>query len=220
MRAFEWRTESDFTEAWITRSFDLSQIETVDLFMSYWGGPEMAHFMLSFGFSDGQYLAWSDEVRREVGASFSPIADFFKAHAISVLASEERDVVGLRSNIQNARVQMFRLKSAPENRRALLEAYVAGANAVAEKPKWFDSVFLNCSRSAIELARHVGIDLPFDWRVIVNGYFPDYLHDMGMMNTDMSIEELYRLGDITERARAVGLTEAYSEAIRDGVPTP
>ena len=87
MRAFEWRSVDDVTETWVTRSFDLSQIETVDLFMSYWGGPSMAHFMLSFGFADGQYLAWSNEVRRETGSSFSPVADFFKAHTISVIAS-------------------------------------------------------------------------------------------------------------------------------------
>ena len=220
MRVFEWRTESDFTETWVTRSYDLSQIETVDLFMSYWAGPEMAHFMLSFGFADGQYLAWSNEVRREVGASFSPVADFFKANALSVIASEERDVVGLRSNIQNARVQIFRLNSTPENRRALMEAYVAAANEVAETPRWFHSVFTNCSRSVIKLARYVGINLPLDWRVIVNGYFPDYLYDMGRMNTDLAIEDIYRLGDITERAKAVGLTKEYSEAIREGVPTP
>ena len=220
VRAFEWRTSDDFTETWVSRTYDLSQIESVDLFMSYWGGPSMAHFMLSFGFADGRYLAWSNEVRREVGSSFSPVADFFKAHTISVIASEERDVVGLRSNIRKERVQIFRLKSLHENRRKLIEAYVEAANDVATKPHWFHSVFTNCSRSVIKLARHAGIKLPLDWRIIVNGYFPDYLYEKGAMNTDLSIEDLYRVGDIAERAAAVGLTDGYPEAIRVDVPTP
>jgi hypothetical protein len=40
------------------------------------------------------------------------------------------------------------------------------------------------------------------------------------MNTDVSLDDLFRLGDITERANTVGLNEGYSAAIRVGVPTP
>ena len=37
VRNFDWRTPQDFTPRWETRSYDLSQVQTVDLFMSYWG---------------------------------------------------------------------------------------------------------------------------------------------------------------------------------------
>lgn len=220
VRDFEWRTEEDFTANWETRNYDLSQIDSVDLFMSYWGGPLMGHYMLSFGFSDGRYLAWSIEVRRQGDDAFSPVADFFKAHPIAVVASEERDVVGLRSNIQRASVRMFRIRTTPESARALIEAYVSGANEIVTKPHWFNSVFTNCSRTSILLARHAGVDLPIDWRVIVNGYFPNYLYDLDALDSDTSIEDLYRRGDISERARAEGLTKVYSSLIREGVPDP
>ncbi|WP_170482474.1 lipoprotein N-acyltransferase Lnb domain-containing protein [Ruegeria arenilitoris] len=219
VRAFNWRTEGDFDKRWVTRTYDLSQITSTDLFMSYWAGPEMAHFMLSFGFANGDYLTWSVEVRREIDSTFSPVADFFKAHTISVIAAEERDVVGLRSNIRKERVQLFRVDRNPGDTR-LLEAFVAAANEVAENPHWFNSVFTNCSRSVVLLARHVGIKLPIDYRIIVNGYFPNYLYEMGVLNTDFSIEDLYRLGDITERALAEGLSDNYSTSIRLGVPKP
>lgn len=218
VRAFNWRTLDDFDENWVTRTYDLSQMTSVDLFMSYWAGPEMAHFMFSFGFANGDYLTWSIEVRREKGGSFSPVADFFKAHTIAVIAAEERDVVGLRSNIKGERVQIFRGKAEPQDGR-LIRAYVEAANEIAEKPHWFNSVFTNCSRSVVLLARHVGIKIPMDYRIFVNGYFPNYLYDQGHLNTDVSIEELYLLGNITERALAEGLTENYSAAIREGVPT-
>jgi len=48
------------------------------MFMSYWSGPTIAHVIMSFGFDDGRYLAWSIEVRRLAGGSFSPLADLFK----------------------------------------------------------------------------------------------------------------------------------------------
>ena len=35
VRDFDWRSNSDFTENWVTRTYDLSNIKSVDLFMSY-----------------------------------------------------------------------------------------------------------------------------------------------------------------------------------------
>ena len=46
VREFEWRSKDDFTENWTTRTFDLEALQSVDMFLSYWGGPEMAHFIL------------------------------------------------------------------------------------------------------------------------------------------------------------------------------
>jgi hypothetical protein len=217
VRAFEWRTSDDFTENWVTQSYDLSGLKTVDLFLSYWGGPAMAHYMLSFGFEDGTYLAWSIEVRREANDSFSPVADFFKAHPISIIASEERDMVGLRTNIRGENVEMFRLVMGKEEQRELLETYLAAANMVAEEPHWFNSVFTNCSRTSILLARSAGISVPTDWRIIVNGYMPEFLYDIGALNTDISLEELYSRGQISERAKANGLNETFSSAVRQDV---
>jgi hypothetical protein len=220
LRAFEWRSAEDFTERWTDRSYDLSKLQSVDLFLSYWGGPAMAHYMLSFGFEGGDYLAWSIEVRRKSNDSFSPIADFFKAHSISIIASEERDVIGLRTNIRRENVHLFRLKMDDDAPRKLLEAYLKAANSVADRPRWFNSVFTNCSRTSILLARHAGIAVPMDWRIIVNGYMPDYLYELGALNTDIPLEELYRLSSISDRARAAGLSEGYSAEIRAGVSVP
>lgn len=219
-RDFEWRTDDDVTEIWTTRSFDLDQIESVDLFQSYWAGPSMAHLMISFGFADGQYLTWSVEVRRSKGEKFSPIADYFKSNPVSIVAGSEEDIVGLRSNIQKADVHLFRLDVAPEERRIFLEEYVRAANEIESSPIFFNSFFTNCSMSVLKLVNRVGADLPLDWRVYINGYLPEYLYDLGKLNQDLSIEELYQIGDISERARNHGLVEGFSQAIRVGVPSP
>ncbi|MEM1237584.1 MAG: DUF4105 domain-containing protein [Pseudomonadota bacterium] len=220
VRNFTWRSLTDFDESWEERTYDLSQINSVDLLMSYWAGPHMGHLMITFGFEDGRYLTWSNEVRRSTDASFSPLADFFKTNPIAIIAAEEQDVVGYRSNIQEARVHVFRLADQGDEARSLLAAYVAAANAVAEEPQWFNSLFSNCSRSVVTLTRSIGIDLPLDFRVLVNGYLPEYLYDLGALDRSVSIEELYELGDITERAAEAWQTPGYSDAIRVGVPEP
>ncbi len=91
VRDFDWRTDSDFTERWSKRSYDLSKLKTLDLFLAYWAGPQMAHVIMSFGFEDGEHIAWSVEVRRERTSAFSPIADAFKSHTLIYLATTERE---------------------------------------------------------------------------------------------------------------------------------
>ncbi|MGD9294830.1 MAG: DUF4105 domain-containing protein [Roseobacter sp.] len=218
VREFQWRSENDFTENWTKRTYDLSQLETLDLFLSYWGDPKMAHFMLSFGFGNDEFLTWSIEVRRYKDGNYSPVADFFKAHPLVIFAAEEYDVVGLRSNVWDNDVHIFRLPGRPENMRPLLEEYVSDANRLAERPHWYNSLFTNCTTVVFKMMDAVGVRFPFDWRIIVNGYMPEWLHDEGFLNANYTTEELRALGRINERAKANGLNDGFSAAIREGVP--
>ena len=124
VRDFDWRTDNDFTEKWSKRSYDLAKLKTLDLFLAYWAGPEMAHVIMSFGFDDGEHIAWSVEVRRERTSEFSPIADAFKSHTLVYLATTERDSVRLRTNVRGEDVRLYRLTTPPDQARALLKEYV------------------------------------------------------------------------------------------------
>ena len=53
---FNWRTDADYTEHWEERTYDLSRLRSLDLFLVYWMGPSIAHTIMSFGFEDGRYL--------------------------------------------------------------------------------------------------------------------------------------------------------------------
>ncbi|TQX91247.1 DUF4105 domain-containing protein [Rhizobium sp. rho-13.1] len=220
VRAFDWRSDTDFTPHWESRSYDLGTVRTVDLFMSYWSGPLMAHMIVSFGFADGRQLAWSIEVRRRKGGAFSPIADLFKSNPLVIIAADERDVVGVRSNVRGEDVQLYRMNISPAGARALLLAHVADANALAEKPKFYNSLTTNCTTAVIQMVRAVGDALPFDWRLIVNGYVPDYAYDQKALDTRLPLEELKRLSHIDDKAKADGLSPAFSAHIREGVPAP
>ena len=218
MRAFDWRSPTEATETWTTRSFDLGRITSSGMVLSYWGNPDMAHFMLSFGFADGEFLAWSIEVRRQIGGGFSPIADFFKSNALVIVAAEERDVVGLRTNIRGEDVQLFRLDVPPAEARRLIEDYVADANALAERPAFFNSITTNCSTAVFRMMRASGNGIPFDWRMIVNGYLPDLAYERGALVAGVPLSELRARGKINLRAQEQGLNDGFSAAIREGVP--
>jgi len=220
VRTFEWRSETDFTPHWETRSYDLSQLKTIDLFMSYWSGPLMAHMIVSFGFADGQQLAWSIEVRRRQGGAFSPIADLFKSNPLVIIAADERDVVGVRSNIRGEDVQLYRLNVSPAGSRNLLLAYLADANALAAKPLFYNSLTTNCTTAVVALVRAVGDSLPADWRLLVNGYVPDYAYGQKALDMRRTLPELKQLSHIDEKAKADGLSSSFSADIREGVPSP
>ncbi|MFW2227946.1 MULTISPECIES: Lnb N-terminal periplasmic domain-containing protein [Rhizobium] len=220
VRDFEWRSNSDFTERWTTRTYDVSKVRTVDLFMSYWAGPKIAHVIFSFGFEGGEQLAWSIEVRHKVGGGFSPLADLFKNDPLVVVAADERDVVGVRSNVRGEDVQIYRLRASPEQARNLLLEYVAEANALARTPRFYNSITTNCTTTVAKLMRVAGDKVPFDWRLIVNGYLPDYAYDRGAVDTSMPLDRLREIAKIDVRARADGLSPDFSKAIRLGVPFP
>ena len=220
VRDFDWRTDNDFTERWSKRSYDLSKLKTLDLFLAYWAGPEMAHVIMSFGFEDGEHLAWSVEVRRERTSEFSPIADAFKSHTLIYLATTERDSVRLRSNVRGEDVRLYRLKTAPERARALLLEYTSQSAALAEQPKFYNSITANCATVVFKIVRSAGGTFPFDWRLVVNGFLPGYLYDHRVVVTTMPLSELMERARISEKARAADQSPDFSQLIRVGVPSP
>ncbi len=220
VRAFEWSGDNQANEVWEDRTYDLAQLESVDFLMSHWGSPAIGHFMLSFGFEDGRHLMWSVEVRRKVGGQFSAVADFFRSNTLVIVAGEERDIAGLRSNIWENDVYLYRLRAQPQNIRNLLEAYVEDSNALAARPRFYNSLTSNCFTVVLKLMRAVDVKTPLDWRVLANGYLPEYAYDLGAVDTSIPMEELRALGRINERAKADGLSENFSAAIRVGVPVP
>lgn len=220
IRDFTWHSASTSDAKWQDETYDLSQVQTVDMFMSYWAGPEMAHFILSFGFSDGRYLAWSIEVRREIDGGFSPVADAFKTNTLAILATTEQDVVGLRTNYRKEDVQLFRLRTPPEAARALLEEYVRDANQLAAAPQWYNSLTTNCTTVVFKMLRAIGARQTFDWRMIVNGYLPDYAYERGALARSFPLADLRAKGSISARAQAAGVGPDFSDVIRAGVPVP
>ena len=220
LRDFDWRTDHDFTERWVKRSYDLSKLKTLDLFLAYWAGPEMAHVIMSFGFENGDHIAWSVEVRREKTSEFSPIADAFKSHTLVYLATTEVDSVRLRANVRGEDVRLYRLNTPPEQARALLLEYVTQSTELAARPKFYNSITANCATVVFKIMRAAGGTFPFDWRLVVNGFLPGYLYDHRVVVTTMPLAELMERARISDKAKAADGSPDFSQAIRVGVPSP
>src|SRR5690606_20757462 len=104
---FDWRTETDYTPRWETRRYDLDRLATVDLVLSYWGSPAIAHTLVSFGFDDGEHIVFSVEIRKERDEVFSEVGGFFKQFEMSVVAADERDIVQVRTGVRGEDVFLY-----------------------------------------------------------------------------------------------------------------
>ncbi|CAH1666753.1 MAG: DUF4105 domain-containing protein [Chelatococcus sp.] len=218
VRNFEWRTETDYTPRWETRRYDLATLTSVDMVLSYWGRPAIAHTLVSFGFADGQFVVFSVEIRKEKTESFSEIGGFFKEFETSIVAADERDIVRLRPNVRGEDTYIYRIRMSKEAARSLFLAYAEAANALTQRPRFYNTITANCTTIVYEMVNRIVPGLPMDYRLVLSGYLPEYIHDVGGLDTNTSVAELRKRGRITERAIAADKSPDFSNAIRANVP--
>lgn len=219
VRDFHWRTEDDYDIRWERREYDLAQVRSVDLILSYWMGPAIAHTLVSFGFADGRQLVFSLEIRKERGESFSALGGFFRRFEAVLVAADERDIVQVRTSVRGEDVYLYRLHGLdPDAMRALLRDYVALAQALQRTPVFYNSLTSNCTTIVYELMRRVVPTLPLDYRLLLSGYLAEYAADVGGLTPGVPYATLRARGRITLRAREAGDAADFSRRIREGVP--
>lgn len=218
VRHFDWRAEDDYDIRWETREFDLDRLVRADAILSYWAGEAIAHAMLSFGFDDGSHVAFSVEIRRKRGEAFSEIGGFFRQFELILIAADERDIVRVRTNVRGEDDYLFPLRMTSEAMRSLFVSYVDAANALAARPRFYNTVTSNCTTIVYRMAKRIDGALPFDLRLLLTGYLPEYFAQTGTLDGRYSVDAWRALGRITDRARATGPGDDFSAAIRAGIP--
>jgi Domain of unknown function (DUF4105) len=218
VRNFDWRTKTEYTQRWETRTYDLRHINSLDMILSYWSMPAIAHVLISFGFDDGEHVVFSVEIRREKTESFSEIGGFFKEFELSVIACDERDVIRVRTNVRGEDDYLYRIRMPVDDIRSLFLAYVSQANDVARKPRFYNTITANCTTIIYHMAKRIVGHLPLDYRVLLSGYLPGYVYKVGGLDTRYPLEELRTLGRITERAKESDRRPTFSADIRAGIP--
>lgn len=223
VRNFNWRSETDYTRNWETRQYQLSKLERVDLALSYWMGPAIAHTLVSFGFSDGRYLTFSIEIRKERHESFSAIAGFFKQFETSLIAADERDILYVRTNVRDEDVYLYQLNMSADARKALFLAYLAEAEQLRQQPRFYNTLTENCTTIVFKMVQRIVQEqqqhaLPLDYRLLASGYLPEYLYDINGFISAAPLDTLRQQGRITHHALAapVDINSAdFSQLIRE-----
>ncbi len=214
VRNCDYRTEGDYTPHWETRSFDLSQLRGMDIFLTYWGSPWIAHPIVSFQFGDNGYIAMSIETRKEVGEQYSAIRGFFRYYELIYTVSDERDVVRLRTNYRKGEeTYLFHTRATPERARNTFLRYIKKINRIRNRPEWYNALTNNCTTNIAALAG----ESEWDWRVLLNGRADQMLYERGDLATaNLPFAQFKQQAHINAAARAADDAPDFSRRIREG----
>lgn len=219
VRNCDYRTETDYTPHWETRTVRLSQITGIDLAITYWGSPWMAHPIASFQFADVPPVCFSAETRKEVGESYSAVGGLYRQYELIYIVAEESDVVRLRTNFREGEeVYLYRTLASPARARERFLEYLNVMNDLHVRPRWYNAVTTNCT-TAIRAQRPASERIPWDWRILANGKADEMLFERHAFATGgLSFAELKQRSRVNHLARAPGGDQPYSTVIRRDLP--
>jgi hypothetical protein len=224
VRHFAWRTEADFTPRWTTRTVDLAALEGVDLLASYWMGDAIAHVMVSFVFADSPPLAISIETRKEAGEPYSTVLGFFRRYELVYVVADERDLIGLRTNVRAdppEDVYLYRVAMPKEAARRLFLEYLRDMNELREQPQFYNTASTNCTTMVLINNRVNGAVSLLNWKILLSGYLPQLVHERGRLDQSLPFAELRGRSRVNDAARAAGIDAPdFSTRIREGIKRP
>lgn len=222
VRNFDYRTETDFDARWETRTYDLRKLDSADLIAVYWAGKAIAHVMLSFGFAGKDYVAISIETRKEKGENYSTLAGFFRQYELYYVVADERDVIRVRTTYRQPQedVYIYRTRARIKNVRRIFLDYIKSINELHARPGYYNTLTTNCTTSILMHTRINPESPPMSWKILLSGYVPDYLYELGRIDTSRPFAELEKLSLVNARAHRANKDPGFSQSIRDGLPMP
>jgi len=222
VRNLDYRTETDFTPHWEERTYDVSKLDSVDLIAVYWAGKAIAHIMVSFGFQGKDYLAISIETRKEKGEEYSTLAGFFRQYELVYIVADERDLIRVRTNYRQPQedVYIYRMRGSRQNARRVFLDYLQTMNDMHKRARFYNTLTTNCTTGILMHSRVNPESPPLSWKILLTGYVPEYLYELGRTDTSMPFPELEKLSHVNARAHAADKDPEFSQRIREGLPKP
>lgn len=199
-----------------TASYDLDKLTSVWFVLAPFEpdnrGP--AHSFLSFGFSDSQFVAISVEARKELDETYSILKGLLKRYEIMYVVGAETDLVRLRV-ARGDEVYLYPIKAPREKVRAVFVQMLQRANELAEDPEFYNTITNNCTTNILRHANAVATrKIPYGRDVLLPGYADELAEKLGLLDTNLPIDEARERFRINDRARRAFYDADFSLAIR------
>ncbi|MBS0847354.1 DUF4105 domain-containing protein [Citrobacter sp. JGM124] len=207
---------TDYVPAWYDDEFNLKELDSVDVIASYWSGEAIAHLFLSFGFKDGRHLAISIETRRSAEQRYSTWRGLFNHYTLTYVLADERDLIGVRTDVRKERVYLYPINISPEMVQALFLNYLDRIDKLNQHPEFYNTFLNNCTSNILNHAASVSSDIKYNWKVLVSGYADRYIYDMGLLDSTLPFKKLKETCLIQRLPDAL-IDCGYSEAIRSKI---
>jgi hypothetical protein len=218
IRNFSYRSGVDFTPAYYDRSFDLTRLESawfvLTPFYGWWRGP--GHTLVSFGFSDSQFVSISVEARRERGEEYAPLKGMFRQYELMYVVGDERDLIGLRGVYGDFPVYVYPIRGERTRMRQVFVDMLQRANDLRERPEFYNTLTNNCTSNVVAHVNDVALRrVPGGLKTILPGYTDEVAHRLGLIETDLGLAQARERFRVNERARLYYNDPMFSWRIRD-----
>jgi len=216
IRNTAYETTERYTVAHYDRGYDLGRLESVWYLVEPFSGMKgPAHTLVSFGFGRGEYLAISVELRREPGEHFSPLKGVLKQYELMYVVADERDVIRLRTNYRHDDVYLYPVRATPEQRRRMLVSMLERANALRERPEFYNTLTNTCTTNIVRHVNEIAPrKVPLSYKVLLPGYSDQLAYDIGLLDTDLPFAEARARHHINARALRYAERPDFSDLIR------
>lgn len=90
--------------------------------------------------------------------------------------------------------------------------YVVGGER--DHPVFYNTLTTNCT-TGVRMHAHVNpTSHPWSWKLLLPGYVPQYVYDLGRLDSSVPFVELERRSWVNKRAHAAGKAPDFSQRIR------
>lgn len=215
IRNAQYVSQDEYIPHYYNKTVDLNELVSVDYIVEPLASIAVAHTLLSFGFTDGSYIAISAEIRKEVGESFSPLRGLFRQYELMYVVMDERDALQLRAIHRDNPVYIFPTTASPEAARVLFVDMLTRANALAETPEFYNTISNTCTTN---IAAHIDAITPgkigFDIRLLLPLYSDVLAYEHGLIDTSVPLEMLREQHNAKARIESFADHKDFSRLIR------
>lgn len=216
-RHSHYRSQTDFDARWKSTSVDLNQLVSVDFLVEHFSVIEgIAHTFLTFGFEDGNHIAISVEIRKEIGEYYSPVAALFRRYELIYVIGDERDLIGMRTEHRKNPVYLFPIKASKEEIQTLFLSMLDKAHELESQPQYYNTLFNTCATNIVQhLNKNFGLEMGWDMRISFPGHSAELAYELDLINTKKSLKDAKTQFKIKKNHPIIDDGKKWSQLIRN-----
>jgi hypothetical protein len=189
VRNWSYSEDSVSTKAYQPIRYDPADVEALWLYEQELGlGGRIAHTFLVFQFPyqygpTFRWLGLSVETRREVGESYSLVGGVLKRFEVTHIWATEADLVRRRVEYLDYPLTRYRVSVPREYLGPIFTQMVEETAALAETPRWYNTLRTNCTSSLIRYVNQAEPGaIPAHWSSVFTGRADDHLGGLGYVD--------------------------------------
>jgi len=217
IRNFNYKSREDFVVNYYDSEYSLDDIESLYYIIEPFSDYDWpAHTMLSFWFSDWRYLTVSAELRKEKWEWFDPFLWIMNQFEMVYIIWDENDLVKLRANIRKDTVRMYPMNATKKQIKELFKSVLHRANKLTKEPEFYNTIYNTCTTSILKHVNTLRDNKisSLDMKIILPSNSDKIAYNLGLINTELSLDEARKYYEINELSEKFWNDENYSKKIR------